>query len=205
MQDRARVRYNLALATRWVITACTPIAVTVIVLRAEILGLYGATFVAGTGPLIVLAITNLIVGGLGLTPYALAMGGRSRLFLINNLCAAAVNILLGLVLIPRMGLMGAAIAVLVSTGGFQVALTIETWMLERVHPFTMSLLKPAAAALVAFAVEYALRAGLHAGPARVTLVIAAGAVSYLAALLLLGLAPEERDVVRKLVGRLRRR
>src|SRR4029079_8504460 len=39
MQDRARVRYNLALATRWVITACTPIAVTVIVLRAEILGL----------------------------------------------------------------------------------------------------------------------------------------------------------------------
>jgi len=130
---------------------------------------------------------------------------RSRLFLINNLCAAAVNILLGLVLIPRMGLMGAAIAVLVSTGGFQVALTIETWMLERVHPFTMSLLKPAAAALVAFAVEYALHAGLHAGPVRVTAVIAGGAVSYLAALLLLGLAPEERDVVRKLVGRLRRR
>src|SRR6185369_15481298 len=44
--DRARVRYNLALVTRWVVTAASPIAATVIVLRAEILGLYGAPFVA---------------------------------------------------------------------------------------------------------------------------------------------------------------
>ena len=47
LKDRARVRYNLALVTRWVITASAPIAVTVIVLRAEILGLYGGAFVAG--------------------------------------------------------------------------------------------------------------------------------------------------------------
>ena len=48
LKDRARVRYNLALVTRWVITASAPIAVTVIVLRAEILALYGGAFVAGT-------------------------------------------------------------------------------------------------------------------------------------------------------------
>ena len=44
--------------------------------------------------------------------------------------------MLGLVLVPRMGISGAAIAVLVSAGGFQVALTIQAWILERVHPFT---------------------------------------------------------------------
>jgi O-antigen/teichoic acid export membrane protein len=205
MKDRARIRYNLALATRWVTTVCAPIAVTVIVLRAEILHLYGATFVAGTSALIILAVDNLIVACLGLTPYVLSMGGRARLILIDNVVAAAVNIVLGLVLIPRMGISGAAIAVLVSTGGFQVALTIEAWILERVHPFTPSLLKPAAAALVAFAVEQALRAFMPAGPARVTTVIVGGVVSYLAALVLFGLAPEEREVVRKLVARLRPR
>src|SRR6185437_10316989 len=197
--DRARVRYNLALVTRWVVTACSPVAVTVVVLRAEILGLYGATFVAGTGTLVILAINNLLVASLGLTPYVLAMGGRSRLFLINNTCAAAVNIALGLVLVPRLGIGGAAIAVLVSTGGLQVALTIESWIIERVHPFTSSLLKPVGAALVSFAIEYTLRASMHPGAARVTFVIVAGAISFLAALLALGLAPEERDVVRKLV------
>ena len=202
-KDPARVRYNLALVTRWVVTACSPVAVTVVVLRAEILGLYGAAFVAGTGTLVILAINNWIVGCLGLTPYVLSMGGRSRLFLINNVCAATVNIAIGLVLIPRLGISGAAISVLISTGGLQVALTIQTWMLERVHPFTTSLLKPVGAALVSLAVEYTLRASMHPGAERVTSVIVAGAISFLAALFVFGLAPEEREVVRKLVGRLR--
>ena len=37
VKDHARVRYNLALVTRWVVTACVPVAVTIIALRAEIL------------------------------------------------------------------------------------------------------------------------------------------------------------------------
>ena len=205
MRDRARVRYNLALMTRWVVTACMPIAVTVIVLRVEILGLYGAAFVTATGPLVILAIHNLVGGCLGLTPYVVAMGGRSQLVLINNICAAGLNVALGWVLVPRMGISGAAIAVMVSTAAFQVALTIEAWMLERVHPFSRSLLKPAAAALTAFGVESGLHASMHAGPARVTSVIVAGAVSYLVALVVLGLAPEEREVARKLVARARGR
>ena len=119
MHDRARVRYNLALVTRWVITACAPIAVTVIVLRTEILGLYGAAFAKGTGVVVILAIHHLIVGCLGLTPYVLAMGGRARLFVVNNMAAAGLNIALGVVLVPRFGITGAAISLLVSVGAFQ--------------------------------------------------------------------------------------
>jgi O-antigen/teichoic acid export membrane protein len=200
--DRARVRYNLALVTRWVITACAPIAVTVIVLRVEILGLYGRAFTTGASALVILAIHHLIVGCLGLTPYVVSMGGRTRLYLINNVCAAALNIALGVVLVPRFGINGAAIAVLASVGSFQVALTIEAWILERVHPFTMAQLKPVGAALVALAVEAALHRFMGGGAARVTAVVAAGAGSYFAALLAFGLAPEERDGLRRLAGRL---
>ena len=163
MKDRARVRYNLALVTRWVVTACVPVAVTIIALRAEILSLYGATFVTGAGTLVILAFHNLVIGCLGLTPYVVAMGGRSRLVLINNICAAALNIALGWVLVPRMGISGAAIAVGISMLAFQVASMIEAWVLERVHPFTMSLLKPVGAALVAFAVEHTLHTTMSAG------------------------------------------
>jgi O-antigen/teichoic acid export membrane protein len=203
MKDSARVRYNLALVTRWVVTASAPIAVTVIVLRAEILSLYGNAFVAGADTLIVLALAHLVVGCLGLTPYVVAMGGRSRLFLLNNLGAAALNVALGVILVPRLGLVGAAIAVLVSVTAFQVALTIEAWIIERVHPFTMNLVKPVAAALVALAAETATHGLVSDRMARIGLVIAAGGVSYLAALLAFGLAPEERDLLRKLVRRIR--
>jgi O-antigen/teichoic acid export membrane protein len=205
MRDRARVRYNLALMTRWAVTACLPIAVTVIVLRAEILRLYGATFAAGTTALVILAIHHLIVGCLGLTPYVVAMGGRARLFLLNNLCAAALNIVLGVILVPAFGITGAAISVLVSVGAFQIALTVEAWILERVHPFTTAQLKPVAAALVAFGLESALHRLMGGGGARVVSVIAAGAGSYFLALLAFGLAPEERDALRRFVARLRPR
>jgi O-antigen/teichoic acid export membrane protein len=205
MQDRARVHYNLALVTRWVITACAPIAVTVIVLRAEILGLYGAAFTKGTGVLVILAIHHLIVGCVGLTPYVVAMGGRARLVLLNNMAAAGLNIALGLVLVPRFGITGAAISVLVSVAAFQLALTIEAWVLERVHPFTQSQLKPVAAALVALGVESLLYRWIGNGAARVTFVIVAGAASYLLALLAFGLAPEERNALRRVIARVRPR
>jgi O-antigen/teichoic acid export membrane protein len=205
MKDRARVRYNLALVTRWVVTACLPIAVTIIALRAEILSLYGASFVAGASTLVILAFHNLVIGCLGLTPYVVAMGGRSRLVLINNICAAGLNVALGWVLVPRMGISGAAIAVMVSMLSFQVALTVEAWVLERVHPFTMSLLKPVGGALVSFAVEQTLHATMNPGAARVMAIVGAGTVTYLGALLAFGLAPEEREVARKLTARLRRR
>ena len=186
------------------ITACTPIAATVIVLRAEILGLYGATFATGTVPLIILAVHHLIVACLGLTPYVVAMSGRSRLVMIANLCAAALNIGLGLVLVPRFGPTGAAISVLVSVASFQVALTIQAWILERVHPFTAAQLKPIAAAVAALGVESAIHRGLAPGSARVVSVIAVGVASYLAVLLALGLAREERDGLQRLMSRLRR-
>jgi O-antigen/teichoic acid export membrane protein len=203
MKDRARVRYNLALVTRWVVTASLPIAISVVVLRAEILRLYGGAFAGGSGTVVILALGNLIVGCLGLTPYVLAMGGRSRPFLLNNLGAAALNVALGVVLVPRFGITGGAIAVLISVTVFQVALTVEAWFLERVHPFTMALTKPVAAALVMAAAEIALHATARVGAARVGLTVAGGAGSYLAALIAFGLAPDERALLRRLRERLR--
>ena len=199
-RDRARVRYNLALVTRWVITASAPIAVTIIVLRVEILGLYGNAFVAGSDALVVLALVHMVTASLGLTPYVLVMSGRSRLLLVNTVAAAILNAALGIVLVPRLGIFGAAIAVLASVVSFQVALTVQTWLLQRVHPFTFRLLKPLAAALVALAAETALHRFVPDRAARIALVIAGGAVSYAAALLAFGLGPEERQLLRRLVG-----
>jgi O-antigen/teichoic acid export membrane protein len=204
LRDRARVRYNLALVTRWVISASAPIAVTIVVLRAEILGLYGSAFVAGTGALVVLAVGHFVVAGLGLTPYVLVMAGRSRLLLVNTGAAAVLNVGLGVWLVPRFGITGAALAVLGSVGALQVALTVQTWAIERVHPFTPALLKPIAAALVALAAETAIHRFVSAPAARIALVIVAGALSYLAALVAFGLGPEERRLASRLVARLAR-
>jgi hypothetical protein len=87
--------------------------------------------------------------------------------------------------------------------GVQVALTIQSWVLERIHPFAPAQLKPLAAGAVAAVAEWFVHATLAPGPARVTVVIATGLTVYVAVLLALGLPAEERQLVARLWGRLR--
>jgi O-antigen/teichoic acid export membrane protein len=202
-RDRERLRYNLALMTRWVTTAALPVAVTIVVLRRELLGLYGPAFVGGAGVMTVLAGAYLMVACLGLTPYVLSMSGRARAFLFSTALAVALNVTLGIALVPRFGPIGAAIAVLMGVTAYQVTLAALTWQTEHVHPFAAALVKPVLAAAAALAVELAAHALPIAPAARVAVVLAAGLVTYLVALLALGLAPEERRWAQRLLSRIR--
>ena len=203
-RDPERARYNLALTTRWVIALSAPIAVTLVVLRVEVLGLYGASFATGAPALIVLAGAHMVNGCLGLTPYVIAMGGRSKLFFIDNLGAALINLGLGVLLVPRLGIVGAAISVAGQRRPCcSCAIAVQAWVLERVHPFAPAQLKPLAAAAVAMVAERFVHSLALRVPARVAAVIATGLVVYGGALAALGLGREERQFFAKLVRRIR--
>ena len=91
LNQRDRLRQNLVLMTRWVASAAAPIAVTVLVLRRELLSLYGPGFQEGASALSLLALGHLVNSTLGLTGWILVTSGRSRLMLVNNLVVAVVN------------------------------------------------------------------------------------------------------------------
>jgi O-antigen/teichoic acid export membrane protein len=200
--DRDRLRYNLALMTRWVASAAAPIAFTLLALRPELLGLYGPGYHVGTTAITLLVLGHLVNGVMGLTPYVILMSGRSRLFLWDNLGAAALNLALSFVLIPRYGVTGGAIASTVSVVALQGALCVQGYVLERVHPFNWSIAKTFAAATIAFAAELGARAVPLPPLPRVALVIATGAVVYAAALIKIGPGEEERRFVLRLVARI---
>ena len=146
---------------------------------------------------------HLINATMGLMGYVLVVGGRSRLVLANNVVATIVNVALALLLIPRHGMVGAAIAVLGSMALSAVMVLIEVRMIYRVYPVSRGALKPVAAGAVALGVELLL--GSRVGPIglRIPLVIVAGLVSYLAVLIALGLAPEERRLADSIWSRVR--
>ena len=204
-RDRERLRYNLALMTRWVASASAPIAVTLFALRPRLLSLYGSGYANGATAMGLLIVGHLINGVMGLTPYVVVMSGRSSLFFWDNLGAAALNLVLSLLLIPRHGVTGAAVASLSSVARLQGVLALQAYWFERVHPFEWALLKPFLAAGAAFGVERAV--GLLALPAaaQIAATIAAGAVAYAAALLALRPGEEERRFLLGIWGRLLRR
>ncbi len=200
--ERERLRYNLALMTRWVTSVAAPLAGLAIALRAELLGLYGQAFVAGATAMVVLVVAHLVNSMLGLTAWLLVVGGRSRLMLLDNLVCAGLNICLGLLLIPRWHIVGTALAVLATVTVLQVLITWQTWRADRVHPFEWRLLKPVLAAAIMLALQTAL-GPLLPSPIRLPVLLVGGLATYVAALLLFGLPREEREVLRKLRARLR--
>ena len=203
--DRERLRYNLALMTRWVASASAPIALTLLALREPLLWLYGPGYVGGTTAMALLVFGHLINGVLGLSAGVMVMAGRSGVFFWNNFVAAAVNLGLSFVLIPRYGVTGAAVASLISTAVLLGALVLQSYRIVGVHPFDRALAKPFLAAGVAFAAELLVRTLPLPPWPRVTLVVLAGLAVYLVTLLALRPGEEERrfvlGLVRRLLGR----
>jgi O-antigen/teichoic acid export membrane protein len=199
-----RLKYNLRLATRWVVTVAAPIAVTIVVLRKELLGLlFGSSYLPAAAAVIALTASHLANAAFGLTGWVLVVAGSSRLLLLNNLIAALFNVPVAYLLIRRFGVAGAGVAALATTLLLQGLVLAEVAALRRVHPLALNLLKPAAAALAALAAELAAQAFLPPFCGRTAAVVAAGAVAFGAALLALGLPPEERQLVDQLLRRRR--
>lgn len=194
--ELARLRYNLRLATRWVISVAAPITVTLMVLRHDLLViLFGRSYGAGSVALIALAASHLVSASFGLTGWVLMVAGRSRLGLYNNLVCAVFNLCTAYVLTKRFGLSGAACAALGTSLLMQGIVVIEAAWLEKVHPFSTGLVKPIAATAIMLAVEWLVQALIVTTWLRLPLVVAAGVVAYGVALWALRLPEEERRMV----------
>jgi O-antigen/teichoic acid export membrane protein len=205
--DLPRLRYNLAMSVRWVISVAAPIAVTVIVLRLELLTLmFGASYAAAAAVLTALALGHVVNSSLGLTGWALMVAGRSGLGLVNQMIAVAFNIPAAYFLTIRYGAPGAAMAALGTALVLQGAMVAEAAYLVRVHPFSLALCKPLAAALAAFVVERLVRDAVAQPAVRIAAVVGAGLATYALGLLALGLPTEERRILgRVLDATVRRR
>jgi len=97
-------------ATGWVIAASWPIYLVLAAFAPVVLRIYGHDFVAGGVALTVMSLAVLVNLGTGNVQTVLLMAGKSSWNLFNMISALAINAGLGLLLIPRHGVAGAAIA-----------------------------------------------------------------------------------------------
>ena len=106
--DRAAQLYQNA--TRWLMLASWPFYLILAIFPAVVLGIFGPRYTAGAAALAVLSLAMLVNLGTGNITVVLLMGGKSSWSAINAGAALIVNVGLNLVLLPRIGILGAAIA-----------------------------------------------------------------------------------------------
>ena len=129
------------------------------------------------------------------------MTGYARLSLYNALGALGLQVLLNLLLIPRFGITGAALASLLVFFLLSALRISEVFILLKIHPFAYALWKPLASGLFAAVLL------LLARPWLLTLPVFAGFLtgallslcSYIALMLLLKLEQEEREIIFKAI------
>lgn len=108
--DRAEAARAFGNATRWSLLLSMPAFVMLIVFPGPLLQLFGPEFVDGAVVTIVLACGQLVAAAVGPSGVVLNMSGRVGLSLLDNGLILVANIALNFLLIPSMGILGAALA-----------------------------------------------------------------------------------------------
>lgn len=96
--------------TLWIVLLSWPVYLLLAVFAPAFLQLFGSQFAAGAAPMAVLAAAMLVNVGVGLVQTVLLMSGNSRGHLLATVAGLALNVGACVVLVPRHGALGAAIA-----------------------------------------------------------------------------------------------
>ncbi len=191
--------------TRWVAALAMPLCVLFAGFGDGLLAIFGHGFLRGVPALAVLSV-GYLASSLALPAYVLFLSGNARYSAAAGITCVALQCLLLPVLVPRWGLTGAALSAATGLVVSQVMQLVFTWRVTRVHGLSVGLAKVTAAALAGFGVGRAVFTWAPAGLApRFFAGVGVAAAVYLATLVALGLEPDERDLVRRALDRLRKR
>lgn len=205
--DREGMQRLYTASSRWTLAANVPFFLVMVLYPAPILAIFGDTFTNGAQALVVLAFAELALASTGICGSILDMTGHTRVKLVNSVFAIVVLVVANAMMIPRWGLMGAALAALVATVLVEFLRVGEVWLLERVHPYGPGSWKPYVAGAVAVALGFGLRWVWPIETELRLVIVQAGAVvaCYVGTLLALGVEDDDRMVWDRVLAKLLRR
>lgn len=143
--------------TKWGFLISLPIFLMIAFLADRILNLFGPEFTEGWPTLIILAFAQFVYVSLGDQGWVLAMCDRQNLWCCTMSIMALLNISLNLLLIPKLGTIGASVATGISTIGMHLAGLIETRYFLKLFPFDKRYLKALGAGMMACVIGFILK------------------------------------------------
>lgn len=201
------MRSLLLAVTRWIVLLTIPLFAWLVVSGEGVLSVFGEEFAGGYLALIVLAAAQLVDSAAASVSSCLAMTKYQRFNVMNIFIMAVVSVVLNVVLVPRMGILGAAVATGAAIVLVNVARLAEGRALLRIVPFDRSSFRLLGTAVVLVALASWVRLAFSV-PTDWYWSVATLGISYAVGAgvtLLLGLSDEDRaiwaSVLRKITGR----
>lgn len=194
---------------RWCFTLALPIFLGCLLFGHELLGLWGPEFVAAWPALVLLAGAQLVNVSTGAAGSMLIMGARQKIELANSILALILGLALDILLIPRFGILGAAVGAGVSMSAVNLLRVVQVQRLWGANPFSVHYLKPLTVGAFSAAALYGVErwgiAALGWGPrAGLAIGLPLLGLLYLCGLRLAGFEADDREVAKSLLRRGRR-
>ncbi|MFI5397078.1 MAG: flippase [Candidatus Binatia bacterium] len=195
--DLALLERLFKTTTKWAVTVSLPFFLLYAFRGAEVLALFGPKFPVAAQCLAVLAAGHFVNSATGSVGYMLTMSGRQNLALADQVGGVAVAIALSIWLIPRWGVLGAAVAMSVAMAALNLLRLAQVVRLIRLHPYDPSFRHPLLAAAAALGVAAGLVhiTGTVNAVTTLTIWVAGFTVVYVVLLVALGLSTEDRLVL----------
>ena len=150
-------------STRWPFILALPLFLTFFLFPAQTLSLlFGSRYTAAATALWILSLGSFINILLGPNGNALVAYGETRMVLYCSLAAAAIDVVLCLLLVPRIGISGAAIATASALGVSSILYSSLLWIRHKLHPFDRNyVLAILFLSAIGVALYYPLRAAIN--------------------------------------------
>ncbi len=185
--------------TKWVFGLTMPLAFVIMIFARPLMEIFGREFGEGWPVLVIATLGQLINCGVGSVGQLLLMSGHQQKMARAQVIAVSIGLAINWLLIPRLGLIGAAVAAAVTTGLLNVLWLREVNRTLSLHPSRrgyVSLLLPALATLGGvWFVRHSLRASHHD-----FLIVIAGLIAgytvFLLSSLVVGLDVNDRMLAR---------
>jgi O-antigen/teichoic acid export membrane protein len=194
--DVAELKRTFKTVTKWIFSLGFPVFLIFMLFAPSLLLVFGEDFALADTTLRLLAlgqIVNAIVGPVG---FVLSMTGRQKLNLVNSIGLAVLNVILNILLIPRYGIAGAALATSIALGLLNIVRVIEVKMIYGFTPFRWDLYKPALAGAITLGIFYFVKTRLvWEGIAHTLVLCAAFLIVYIVLLFLFGLKEEKQVLI----------
>lgn len=196
-QDPDELRRAYQLSTRWSLYLSLPVAAVLIAAPEQAMRtVFGDQYLGAGTVLIVLTLGQLANLLTGPVDHMLMMTGFARLWTWITGAVFVLNLALNWVLIPQLGLLGAAWATLISFALTSLFAAAAVWSIHRIWPYEVSLLKGAFAMLVVVLVV-ALGAGIQWGAAWIEMIglTVLAFVAFLFTIKVLGLSADDEEAL----------
>lgn len=148
--DRREAARLYQVATCWLVLAVWPFYLTLMFGAGHLLRVFGEVYLEGSTVLLLLSAAMLAATGCGMVDNVLTMGGKTSWNLYNVLLAFGVNLILDVLLIPSMGIMGAAIGWTAAILCANLIPLVQVAVALKLHPFGAGTLTAMSVSMVCF-------------------------------------------------------